>query len=346
VIVVLYVDNNPVLLDSGKRFLEREKDIQVDTAVTAGEALERMKTVSYDAIIADYDLTETDGIRFLRMVREKSPRLPFIFFTGTSREEIVIEALNNGADYYIKKGDDPESRFVELSHSIRILKRTDSARILARKNLTMFSGMTRHDILNQLMVVSGSLELAADGVQEPGLLQNLSRAQTSTRTIQRQIIFSREYENLGAEAPSWQPVPAIIHHAFLELNADTITLDLPDDTVFVFADPLFKKVFYHLFNYAHKYGETVTHITVSYHHTATGLIISVSDNGVGISPQEKMHLFDRRPGNEKTPGLFLAQKILEVTGMTIRETGEVKKGSRFEVIIPLEGSRTGSTQPS
>jgi DNA-binding response OmpR family regulator len=346
VIVILYVDNNPVLLDSGKRFLEREKDIQVDTAVTAGEALERMKKVSYDAIISDYDLPETDGIRFLRIVREKSPRLPFIIFTGTSREQIVIEALNNGADYYIKKGDDPESQFAELSHSIRLLKRADSAQILARKNLTMFSGMTRHDILNQLMVVSGSLELAADGVQEPGLLQNLVRAQTSTRTIQQQIIFSREYENLGAEAPSWQPVPTVIHKAFLELNADAITLDLPDDTVFVFADPLFEKVFYHLFNYAHKYGKTVTHITVSYHRTDAGLIITVSDNGVGLSPQERMHLFDRRQGIEKIPSLFLAEKILEVTGITIRETGDAKKGSRFEIIIPLEGFRTGSTQIS
>lgn len=345
-IVVLYVDNNPVLLDSGKRFLEREKDIRVDTALSAGEALERINTVSFDAIIADYDLPEIDGIRLLRIVREKSPRLPFIIFTGTSREEIVIEALNNGADYYIKKGNDPESRFAELSHSIKLLKRAESARILARKNLTMFSGMIRHDILNQLMVVSGSLELAADGVQEPGLLLNLTRAQTATRTIQRQITFTMEYENLGADAPSWQPLPTVIHRAFLELQDDTITLDLPEDNVFVFADPLFEKVFYHLFNYAYKYGETVSHITVSYHHTATGLIITVSDNGVGISPQERMHLFDQRSRNEKTPGLLLAQKILEVTGMTIRETGEVKKGSRFEIIIPLEGFRTGSTQPS
>jgi signal transduction histidine kinase len=346
VIVILYVDNNPVLLDSAKRFFEREKDIHVDTALSAGEALERMNTVSFDAIIADYDLPEIDGIKLLRIVREKFPRLPFIIFTGTNREEIVIEALNNGADYYIKKGNDPESRFAELLHSIRLLKRAESARILARKNLTLFSGMIRHDILNQLMVVSGSLELAADGVQEPGLLRNLTRAQTATRTIQRQIIFSREYENLGADAPSWQPVPAVIHRAFFELQTDTITIDIAEDNVFVFADPLFEKVFYHLFNYAYKYGETVTRITVSFHHTATGLIISVSDNGVGISPQERMHLFERRPGNEKTPGLFLAQKILEVTGMTIRETGEVKKGSRFEITIPLEGFRTGSTHPS
>ena len=343
-IEVLFVDNNPVLLDSGKRFFEREKDIRADTSLSAAEALERMNTVTFDVIIADYDLPETDGIKLLRIVREKSPGLPFIIFTGTSREEIVIEALNNGADYYIKKGNNPESRLPELLHCIRLLKRAESARILARKNLTMFSGMIRHDILNQLMVVSGSLELAADGVLEPGLLQNLARAQTATRTIQRQIIFTREYENLGADAPSWQAVPTVIHRAFFELKAGTITLDIPDDPLEVFADPLIEKVFYHLFDYAYTYGETVTIITVSYHHTATGLIITVSDNGVGISPQERIRLFERRSGNEKTLGLFLVQKILEVTGITIQETGEEKQGSRFEIIIPLEGFRTGSIQ--
>jgi DNA-binding response OmpR family regulator len=156
VTVVLYVDKNPVLLESGKRFLERENDIHVDIALSAEEAQERMRTVPFDAIIADYDLPETDGIRLLRIVREKSPRLPFIIFTGTSREEIVIEALNNGADYYIKKGNDPDSKFGELLHSIRLLTRAESARILARKNLNLFSGMIRHDILNGCQRVSGT----------------------------------------------------------------------------------------------------------------------------------------------------------------------------------------------
>ena len=110
-------------------------------------------------------------------------------------------------------------------------KQIENARILARKNLNMFSSMTRHDILNQLMVVSGSLELASYGLQDPDLLQHLNRAQTAAKNIQRQITFSREYENLGATAPAWQSVSAVIHRAFFELQADVITLGLPQDTI-------------------------------------------------------------------------------------------------------------------
>ena len=224
-------------------------------------------------------------------------------------------------------------------------KQVDNARILARKNLKMFSGMTRHDILNQLMVVSGSLELASYGLQEPELLQHLNRAQTAAKNIQRQITFSREYENLGAEAPAWQRVSEVIHRAFFELHADAITVDIPQDTIDIYADPLFEKVFFHLFNYVLKYGEKVTRIEVSYQYTTTGLILAITDNGIGISPEDKPQLFVRSSMNEKALGLFLAQKILEITGLTISESGEYKKGTRFEIIIPMEGFRTGSPAP-
>ena len=221
-------------------------------------------------------------------------------------------------------------------------KRAESARILARKNLDMFSSMIRHDILNQLMVVSGSLELAGYGIQEPDLLKHLARAQTATKTIQRQIIFTREYENLGADTPSWQQVSTVIRRAFLEVETESIILNIQQDSPDVFADPLFEKVFYHLFNYSYKYGEKVSRIEVSFYYTTTGLIITVADNGIGISPENKAHLFEWRSGNEKTIGLFLAQKILASTGITIRETGEFSKGTQFEIIVPMNGFQTGS----
>jgi CheY-like chemotaxis protein len=342
---VLCIDKNPVLLESVKHFLEREKGVNVHAALSADEALEQMKKVAMDAIIADYDLPGSDALQFLLLVREKYPGILFILFTGTSSEEIAVEALNNGADYFIMKGPDPESRFLELSETIRLKRWAKNAIVVARKNLTMFSGLTRHDILNQLMIISGSLELAGDDVKEPGLLQNLKRAQTAATTIQRQIVFSREYEKLGAGAPRWQPLHKVIRQAFLELQADTLALDLPKDDIDIFADPIFDKVFFHLFTYANKYSTGATRITVSYEKTVNGQIIFISDNGAGISPADKKLLFDKKPGSEKVPGPYLAERILEVTGMTIHESGGEKEGLRFEIIIPPEGFRQGKNIP-
>jgi len=52
-------------------------------------------------------------------VRRQYGTLPFILFTGRGREEVVIEAINNGADFYVQKGSDPSSQFTELAHKIR-----------------------------------------------------------------------------------------------------------------------------------------------------------------------------------------------------------------------------------
>ncbi len=225
-------------------------------------------------------------------------------------------------------------------HNISNRKRAESAQMTARKHLDMLSSKIRHDILNQLMVVGGSLELASYGIQEPELQKHLTRAQTATKTIQKQIIFTREYENLGAEVPTWQLVPSAIHHAFLEIETDSIKLNVQPDPIEVFADPLFEKVFYLLFNFSYKFGEKVTRIDVSYQYTQTGLIIVISDNGIGIVPETKDQLFEWKPGNEKTFGLFLAEKILTITGLSIRETGEFRKGARFEITVPPDAFHT------
>ena len=61
----------------------------------------------------------TDGIGFLKILKEKHCSIPFILFTGRGREEVMTEALSNGAMFYIQKGGNPRSRFTELDNKIR-----------------------------------------------------------------------------------------------------------------------------------------------------------------------------------------------------------------------------------
>ena len=283
---------------------------------------------SKEAIPAEQFFTELEKTGYIHY-----KDIPLVTKSGKIIDVEFVSRINSLNDHQI----------IQCSiYDISDRKRAECARNLARKNLDMFSSMIRHDILNQLMVVSGSLELASYGIQEPDLLKHLTRAQTATKSIQRQIIFTREYENLGADTPKWQQVSTVIRRAFLEVETESIILNIQQDSPDVFADPLFEKVFYHLFNYSHKYGEKVTRIDVYFQYTMTELIITVADNGIGISPENKAHLFEWRSGNEKTTGLFLAQKILASTGITIRETGEFKKGTRFEILVPMDGVQTGS----
>lgn len=116
---VLYVDDEADLLELGKLFIERSGRFTVDTSPSARTSLDSPALLSYDVIIADYQMPEMDGIAFLKEVRQRSGDLPFILFTGRGREEVVIEAINNGADFYLQKGGEPEAQFAELEHKMR-----------------------------------------------------------------------------------------------------------------------------------------------------------------------------------------------------------------------------------
>jgi PAS domain S-box-containing protein len=59
-----------------------------------------------------------DGIAFLKALRAEFPDLSFIIFTGKGREDVVIEAFDNGADFYLQKGGNPTPQFLELGHKI------------------------------------------------------------------------------------------------------------------------------------------------------------------------------------------------------------------------------------
>ena len=118
-ISVLYVDDEPDLLVLCRLFLEGEGNFTVATSTSAEASLNSPSLRSYDVIISDYQMPGMNGIAFLKEVRHRLSDLPFILFTGRGREEIVIEAINNGADFYIQKGGDPKAQFAELAHKVR-----------------------------------------------------------------------------------------------------------------------------------------------------------------------------------------------------------------------------------
>ncbi len=129
---ILYVDDEKTLLEIVKTYLERTNDFIVDTCLSAKSALQILESSRFDAVISDYQMPEMDGIEFLIQVRSRFSDLPFILFTGRGREEVVINAINNGADFYLQKGGDLKAQFAELIHKIKMsVERSRAFRELA-----------------------------------------------------------------------------------------------------------------------------------------------------------------------------------------------------------------------
>ena len=85
-----------------------------------------------------------DGISFLQEIRENGNTTPFILFTGRGREDVAMNALNNGADFYLQKGSG-SCQYNELLHMIR----TAVDRHKAREEIAKANQMMT-DIINHL----------------------------------------------------------------------------------------------------------------------------------------------------------------------------------------------------
>jgi DNA-binding response OmpR family regulator len=116
---VLHVDDDAGFLKTAKAIVEMQGAFQVDTVSSVEEAWEKMKKETYDVVICDYQMPGKDGLQFLKELRQKGNKTPFIVFTGRGREEVAIKALNLGADGYFNKVGNPETVYCELAHGIR-----------------------------------------------------------------------------------------------------------------------------------------------------------------------------------------------------------------------------------
>ena len=118
-IQILFVDDEYHLLDLTKTYLEKSYNFTVDTASNGEEALKKLEETRYDAVLSDYDMPVLDGIGLLKQIRGNKSKIPFIIFTGRGREEVAMDALNCGADFYMQKGGDPSSMYDLLAYKIK-----------------------------------------------------------------------------------------------------------------------------------------------------------------------------------------------------------------------------------
>jgi excisionase family DNA binding protein len=78
-------------------------EYEVDTASDANVALDRVRMVDYDLLIADLKMPGMDGLTLIRQVKRLRTELPVIIITGYSTESSAIEALNLGVAGYLTK---------------------------------------------------------------------------------------------------------------------------------------------------------------------------------------------------------------------------------------------------
>lgn len=231
---------------------------------------------------------------------------------------------------------DGKTMVLSVVRDITERKTNEDALFLANKKLTILSSITRHDIKNQLLALSGYLELSKRSLDNIHTTSEYIRKEIRiTETLGRQIDLTKVYEDMGTADPFWQNINESVQRAVTALPTRDVQVEVDRPDLEIYADPLFEKVFYNLIDNALKYGgESMTKIRISSRETSDGLILVCEDDGSGVPPGEKENIFNRKYFKNTGLGLFLSREILGMTGIGIRETGEPGKGARFEIHVP------------
>ena len=106
---------------------------EVFSAVNGKDALEKLRSDSFNLTISDILMPEMDGYQLLRNVQEDHNLrdMPFVFYTGTYTEDKDKEVgLKLGASEYIQKPIDPEE-FIKIIQGI--IKDYESGRLKPKK---------------------------------------------------------------------------------------------------------------------------------------------------------------------------------------------------------------------
>jgi PAS domain S-box-containing protein len=216
-------------------------------------------------------------------------------------------------------------------------RNAEQALYRANQKLKLLNTITRHDILNQLTVLGGYIEMSRELTKDREMLGFVEHEKKSTKAIRNMIKFTKDYQDIGLYRPQWQYLRNIVTLLSNTVDFGNVTLKNELGRLEIYADPLFEKVVYTLLENAIRHGGNLTYIRFSYQKVMKDCLVICEDDGTGVAEEDKENIFLREFGKHTGFGLFLSREILGITGFSIRETGKYGEGARFEILVP-EGS--------
>jgi signal transduction histidine kinase len=351
-LILLLEDNAPhaelvehFLRDSGLKF-------QITRVETREAFIEQIEQHPPDMILSDYALPSFDGYAALALAKEKVPNIPFIFVTGTMGEEVAIETLKNGATDYVLK-----TRLARLGPAVqRALRETadrrerQRAEDKLRRSLDQLRALTSylqyvreeertriarevHDELGQALtglkldmswlaarlgrnarLVQDKVKTMVDHIDET--IQTVRRIATELRPgILDSLGLVAALEWQANEFQSRTGIPCHV-----EATVDDSQLQQQFATVFF---RIYQETLTNIIRHA-----KATRVDVKLMEEASALVLTVKDNGRGISEEEI--------ANTRSIGLVGMRERAMLIGGEIALQGAPGKGTTMTLRVPLD----------
>jgi PAS domain S-box-containing protein len=221
-----------------------------------------------------------------------------------------------------------------IDRDISVRKQQEKALKIANQKLQLMNIVAWHDIQNKITGLRGYVELSQDIIDNEKVKGYLKREEDILQLIDRQIQYTKEYQQIGVQASQWVNIPQTIKNVLMYKTLGPINALVDLSGLEIYCDPIIERVFSHLIDNTLQHGQTATEIRINCHEKAEGLTLVYEDNGIGIPVHKKSNLFTQDVAKFSGFSMFFIHDLLEISEMSIQETGEPGKGARFEIIVP------------
>lgn len=359
---ILVVDDTEDNLDLLEFALKR-KPIHLLKATSGKQCLEIAQEKTPELILLDIQMPEMDGFETLKRLRANpiTAKIPVIFLTAQKKDvESIAKGLALGADQYLTKPIDTEELLVRTKMLIRIKK----AEAELERTKADFMAMLVHDLRSPLIGVKSVVELVLDA--PPGsplsddhveLLQSAHGSAKKLLELISDFLDVSRYEAgkitiEKSNVPVFHVVEPILIQLGLQLKQKNITVTtqyasgLPD----VHVDPgKTEHVVMNFLSNAQKFTKNGGTIRINAEMDPENkdgkfVRVSITDNGVGIAPDEIPTLFSRykQTSSAKTIkqkgtglGLVICKLIVETQGGTVAVQSDPGKETTFSFTVPV-----------
>jgi PAS domain S-box-containing protein len=227
-----------------------------------------------------------------------------------------------------------------LGRDISEKRKHDADLVLANKKLVLLGSMTRHDILNKAMILSGYIEMAAaEDISADGRAA-LESTQRVLESVVRIMEATRNYQKLGSAETTWINIEQEVAAYTKGRSIPGVDLVCTTGDLEVLADPMFVTGLHNLIENAVLHGGRTSRITISAAKKDRGMVLLISDDGVGIPAEDKNRIFNWSYKNRSGHGLHFIREALAITDIEIHEVGVPGQGAVFELSMPKGRFRT------
>jgi signal transduction histidine kinase len=377
---LLVVDDEPGVLRSVHDLLRI--DYQVLTCQGGADALEILRSrAAIDVIMSDQRMPGMTGVEVLRQAREIRPEATRLLFTAYTDIRTVVDAINQGHVFrYLSKPWEPEeleamvrqavdhhNLIVEKNRLLAELQETNAKLMEANRLKGAFIEVASHELNTPVTVVLGMLELwrmtqgaTATQTERQWIDRIGTAAGRLARTVERMLKLVRNREFSQAVERNSLDLDKVVRDAvdelapYLELRRQSVVIEIEPDLGAIEADTSkIADVLTNLLANAVKFTPDGGVIRVHAHPeegSADWVRVSVTDQGMGVAPDDQSHLFEpfftgfdtlRHSSGEYQfgkrgigLGLWLVKTFVELHGGRVEVSSTLGEGSTFAFLLP------------